>query len=583
MVAGDVICYLLGHIRYTLPSLTFKVEAGHPLLDGMIGFLERLIFTPVLLSGFLDVQAPPRRFEPEVCAALLTVNNVQEVTVMDLQKGTVASPSQHSLHLQQQPSRSEKQPPSMEFFAPELPFKDGKATLEQLEAAVEIREYREPLVPLLPDMRLLLGAKPSNVPDAQIRRNVAFAALLSGLSSNELAACYGSHGRRQQVVPEPFTVKYRGKCITTLTDFITELTTSGHEISAMSIVRSIYTLELHHLDQKTGKLLDVPVQPMIYTGVPGAFVPPFHGEWVFTVQGRHFNARVKWLMQVGTHGPSGAVFLPFDTHVYPAYAGGKERPVVSRSVSTLRTTSNVSVSGSGSGSLPSHHKGSSGSESDIPDINLAGRLLLNAGLISQIFALYAERTCLPLGGYGNYGICNDSTELLSLMTGVGSTKLYPLMNRRYIMRGVAAFAEDLAAAGVGTKYRKKKGTSTMLGRPPAVQKAGLSLETCRQLLCFAAAARLINSDVDGAAASNLNGELPHPSNVATRVLSSWPWEAGKEPFVHASAAKVALQNAANPALLLKAQTRLISVKRPARRSQRRRRILGPLWRSLRPK
>eukprot|EP00850_Spirogloea_muscicola_P018291 SM000166S02472 [mRNA] locus=s166:84448:85479:- [translate_table: standard] len=217
-----------------------------------------------------------------------------------------------------------------------------------------------------------------------------------------------------------------------------------------------------------------------------------------------------------------------------------------------------------------------------------------------------RRSSEAAAGPPAYGASNDAVELLSRATGRGGAGVYPLLNRAAAMAGFAAFAEALASFGRPRKrpaggcddvrraivsscdngggntaamvdtdhcspadefieylrqrpWRRAPGPRRKAD-PVAAFRRRLSLavaehrrsgsgrtpyvptETCRVLRDIAAAARGLDSDVDGDVPPGTEGEDGHSIDnqelpawearqVAERLRAVWPaWPPGSEPW-----------------------------------------------------
>merc|ERR1711871_1110173 len=119
-------------------------------------------------------------------------------------------------------------------------------------------------------------------------------------------------------------------------------------------------------------------------------------------------------------------------------------------------------------------------------------------MLSPLMQNFAAECGWAFGGFWRYGVCNDSVELLLRASMDCEAGAWPLFNRPEALKSFAA-----ALKRDSCSYTE------------ALQRTLISMP----------------SDVDG------DTELA----VARRILSSWPWTPGSEPFSSATMAHEALQ------------------------------------------
>eukprot|EP00928_Gymnodinium_smaydae_P011553 TRINITY_DN14249_c0_g2_i2.p1 TRINITY_DN14249_c0_g2~~TRINITY_DN14249_c0_g2_i2.p1 ORF type:complete len:483 (+),score=50.16 TRINITY_DN14249_c0_g2_i2:24-1472(+) len=121
---------------------------------------------------------------------------------------------------------------------------------------------------------------------------------------------------------------------------------------------------------------------------------------------------------------------------------------------------------------------------------------------------FAKDSGWSFDGFWRFGVCNDSVELAVRASLGRSVGVWPLLNNTDALRGFAAAVDDVFKESALERCQIQRLKEALQSMPSDAQK-----ETDR--------------------------------TVAARILESWPWTPGQEPFCSSTNAYLALQEVAN--------------------------------------
>jgi hypothetical protein len=244
---------------------------------------------------------------------------------------------------------------------------------------------------------LYRGTLPSDLPDAQARRNTVFAEILDRLADNT-----GVASRKDK-----FQVTVDGKNYSRVDTFLGALVKRGWTVDVTCAHRIANFTELKAKPEGAPDTaaVDVPAGIMVRTGVRDAqgreaVIPATHAELRIHLAkpgDAPVEADVKFYQGVPHTG-----FFPMGLSQEPKWTGSKTVAL------------------------------------DNGDAKVSGRkavdLLTNAGLLGDLIKDVAKDLNLPMSGYGLTGVCMDSVQVLWTLAG-GPLTYYPLMMRDGLLFG----------------------------------------------------------------------------------------------------------------------------------------------------